>query len=330
MTPLQETRTFDTIRSLTNDLVSQKISDTITAQIPLINLLDKVGNKELESGGYQYRMNVLVELNQAQAYSGTTVLDADIQDGVTTAIFNRKQLTVPIVLTGTQMLQNSGNDPTAIVDFVAAQMEIAELAMKNAIGGTSLGIMSAWGESDVGITGLRNMLTDSTTTGTCGGLSRATYTSWQHQSDTVTTGFNTDGLVSMNNLWLACMRGEELPGVVVFTRTGFANLIRSLQGTINYNQPSPNTAFGDIGFDHINYMGATCLFDAGVTSQRAYFLNLKYLKLLVHKDRDMAIRDFVTPENQDGLIGRLYWAGNLVTNNLARQGLLQGLPDTWA
>ena len=44
----------------------------------------------------------------------------------------------------------------------------------------------------------------------------------------------------------------------------------------------------------------------------------------------MAIRDFVTPPNQDGLVGRLYWAGNLVTNNLARQGLLQGLPDTWA
>ena len=273
MTPLQQTTTFDTLKTLTNDLVSKKISDTVTQQIPLINLLDRVGNKEYESGGYQYRLPVLTELNKAQAYTGNTILDNDFQDGVTNAIFVRKQLTVPIVLSGTQMLQNSGNDPTAIVDFVEAQMQIAELAMQDALAGSSQGVMSDKGESDLEVTGLRNMLTDSTTTGTCGGLSRATYSTWQHQSDTVTTGFNTDGLVSMNNLWLLCNRGEETPSIVIMTRAGFANFMRSLQATITYNQPSPNTAFGEIGFDHLNYMGATVLFDNGVTSQRAYFLN---------------------------------------------------------
>lgn len=52
------------------------------------------------------------------------------------------------------------------------------------------------------------------------------------------------------------------------------------------------------------------------------------MKLLVHRDRDMSIRDFITPTNEDSIVGRLYWAGNLVSNNLARQGILQGSLDT--
>ena len=59
-------------------------------------------------------------------------------------------------------------------------------------------------------------------------------------------------------------------------------------------------------------------------------LNLKYLKFLVHGERDMSIREWITPADQDGLVARIYWAGNLVCSNLSRQGLIQGLPDTWA
>jgi hypothetical protein len=244
------------------------------------------------------------------------------------AIFNRKQLQVPIVISGTKMLQNSGGDPTAVVDYISSAIEIAEQGMKNDMAGSVRGIMSANGESDLGITGLANICADSTTTGSVGGLSRATYTAWRHVSDTVTTGFNTDGIVSMNNIWFNTMRGEEFPSVVFMTIAGYALLTRWMQALIQFQQPA--TAYGEVGFPHINYNGAIIMPDANVPANRAFLLNLKYLKFLVHKDRDMVIRDFITPGNQDALVGRLYWAGNLVCNCLRSQGLLQGLIETWA
>ena len=330
MAQLSSTLTLDTINSLTHPLISQKISDNITGKIPLFYFLNKIGHKEYENGGIEYRFPILQELATAQAYTGTTVLTSLERDLLTSAVLYRKHFSLDITLSGTKLLKNSGDDPTAVVNYIAAQIEIAEEGMKNTLAGSSLGICSDEADSDLGITGFRTMLSDSTTTGTYASLARATYTAWRHQSDSVSTNFSTDGLTSMTALLLAVVRGDESPTIIVMTANGYANLIRAMQGTLNYNNPSPNTAFGDIGFQHVNFFGAPVIFDDGVPTNRGYFLNLKYIKLLVHQKRDMAIRDFITPHDQDSITGRLYWAGNLVCNNLARQGILQGVIETYS
>jgi len=332
MANLATTVQWDTIRSLTHPKVAQKISDNITKQIPLIYFLNKIGHKEYENGGYNYMFPVLKEFPNVQGYTGLTVLDSQEADPVTSAIFERKQLTVPIMLSGTKLLQNSGNDPTAIVSYIAAQIEIAEEAMKDAMAGTAKGIMSALNESDMtGITGLQTMLGTNAstllTTGTVGGLDRAVYSFWRQQSYSVGTGFSTNGLIGMRTLYVNTFRGDEAPSVVVMNLASYINLDTALTGSITYNTPSPKTQFGDIGFEHLMFRGAVVLPDVYVPANTAYFLNLKYLKLIVHQERDMAIRDFIAPENQDGLLGRIYWAGNLVCSNLARQGILYGVID---
>ena len=134
--------------------------------------------------------------------------------------------------------------------------------------------------------------------------------------------------MSMRTVLLACSRGDESPTVGILTRTGYGLLLKAFTGTIQYNGPSPTTRFGDIGFEHVNFFGTPILFDDGVPSARGFMLNLKYMKLLVHRDRDMSIRDFIAPVNEDSIVDRIYWAGNLVCYNLARQGILQGSLDT--
>lgn len=319
---------LNTINSLSLPLISKKIADSITGRIPLFYFLNKIGHKEYENGGIEYRLPIFKELATAQAYTGNTTLTNSEKDLVITAIYQRKQITLDVTLTGTKLLINSGTDPTAVINYIAAQIEMAEESMKASLAGTTIGVLSSQGDSDLGITGVKTFLTDSTTTGTVGTLSRATYDFWRHNSDSVTTGFGTDGLMSMRLLLLACSRGDESSTVGIMTRTGYGLLLKALIGTITYNMPSPATKFGDIGFEHVNFFGTPILFDDGVTSARAYFLNLKYMKLLVHRDRDMSIRDFITPTNEDSIVGRIYWAGNLVCNNLARQGLLQGNVDS--
>ena len=320
---------LNTINSLTLPLISKKIADNITGKIPLFYFLNKIGHKEYEGGGTEYRLPVFKELATAQAYTGTTTLTNQEKDLVSSAVYQRKQISLDITLSGTKLLANSGNDPTAVVNYIAAQIEMAEESMKSSLAGTSIGVMSSQSDSGLGITGLKTFITDSTSTGTVGGLSRATYSWWNHNSESVTTGFSTDGLNHMTVLLLKCNRGEESPTVIVMTETGYGLLLAKLTASFSFNVPTtPATKFGDIGFEHINFYGTPVIFDAGMTSSRAFFLNLKYLKLLVHRDRDMAIRDFITPSNEDSITDRLYWAGNLVCNNLARQGICQGNLDT--
>ena len=165
---------LNAINSLTLPLISKKIADNITGRIPVWYFLNKIGHKEYESGGIEYRLPVLYSLATAQAYTGNTTLTNSEKDPVITAIYQRKQISLDITLSGTKLLQNQGNDPTAVVNYIAAQIEIAEEAMKNTLASDGIGVMSDEADADLGITGLRTFLTDSTTTGIVGTLSRAT------------------------------------------------------------------------------------------------------------------------------------------------------------
>jgi hypothetical protein len=329
MAYLSTTVNWDTIGSITNPLISKKVADNITTQIPLLYLLDKMGNKEYESGGTQYNLPVFKELQNAQAYTALTTLSYADTDPVTSAIYNRKQLTVPVTLTGTKLLQNSGNDDTAIVSYMEVIIEAAQESMKSAMDGSTYGIFSSNGESDLGITGLQNIVSSTPTTGTTGSLSRVSYTWWRNQTADIATNFQTSGLAAFRELFVECIRGNEVPTVCIVTQSMWINLHRSLTSTIQYNLPTPNTQSGDLGFQHIYFQGVPVMFGSNVPANTGYMLNLKYLKFLVHKDRDMVFRDFITPTDQDALVGRLYWAGNLVASNLSRQGVFTGSGDTY-
>ena len=332
MAYLSQTLNLDTIGAITNSKIAEKIADNVSVKIPLLYFLNKMGHKEYEQGGFDYRLPVFKEFSTAQAYTGNSVLDSAEADPVTATVFGRKQISVPIVATGTKLLQNGGNHPEAIVPYLMTIIESAEESIKDALAGTTIGIQSTQGDSDLGITGLGTALQTDQTVGTYGLLSRATYSFWRATTDTVATGFNTDGLSGMRRVLFTTARGDEVSTVISMSVLGFTNLVRALTGTIQYNQNSGNTAptTGDVDFQTVNFHGATVFPDSYQPSNTAYFLNLKYLKLMVHGDRDMTIREFVSPYNQDSMTARILWAGNLVCNNLARQGRLGGLIETWA
>ncbi len=331
MAYLSQTLALDTIGAITNSKIAEKIADNISVKIPLFYFLNKMGHKEYENGGFDYRLPVFKEFATAQAYTGNTVLDSAESDPVTAAVSTRKQISVPIVATGTKLLQNGGSNPEAIVPYLMTIIEAAEESMKDALAGTTLGLQSANADADLGITGLRTALQADQTTGTYELLARATYAFWRAQTDTVATSFATDGLAGFRRLLFACARGDEVSTVISVTTATYVNLITALTGTIAYNQLNgvpPATATGDVDFQTINFHGATVFPDTYQAANTAFFLNLKYMKLMVHGDRDMAIREFVSPYNQDSMTARIMWAGNLVCNNLARQGRLGGVMDT--
>lgn len=314
-----------TINSLTHPKVSQKIADNITAKIPLLNFINRMGHKEYEYGGTEYRINLFKEMQTGMAYTGATVFPDTVEaDPVTQARYGRKALTWAITVTGTNLMINSGSDDTAIVNYLESLIETAQESAKNDLAGRTLGIMSQNADADLGVTGLQTYLTLTNTVGTVGTLSRATYSFWRQQVGTAVAAFATNGISSMRSLFITCTRGDEIPTVVVMTDSGFANLLIQLTGTVNYDYKGKNPTIGDIDFPSVSFHGATVLADGYCPANRIYMLNLKYFKMIVHGERDMTIREFISPTNQDLLVARMFWAGNLVCSNLSRQGVISG------
>ena len=307
MSYLSTTVAWDTIRSITHPKVAQKIADNITGKIPLLYFLNRMGNKEMENGGVNYMLPVFKELASAQFYTGLTSLSSNEADPFTTAIFERKQVTVPVVASGTKMLQNSGNNPEAIINYMAAIVEAAEESMKSALAGSANGIFSTNTESDVGITGLQNIVSDTPTTTVSGGLDPATYSFWRNYQGACATNFSTSGRSSFDTAFYSCVRGDESPTIVVTTQAAYINLNTVLTGTISFNQNNvaPKVNYGDLAFEHIYWHGVPVMFDSYCPANHAYFLNLKYLKFMVHGERDLSFRDWITPGDQDALVARM-------------------------
>ncbi len=115
-----------------------------------------------------------------------------------------------------------GAEPELLELFIQA----AEISMRDAIGGSTVGVYSDGDETTLGeITGLQNiLLSTSTTTGTVGNLSRATLAIWRHQSQNVSSAFDTNGLNAMTTLYRQCSRYDETPDIVTVTGSTWDNL----------------------------------------------------------------------------------------------------------
>lgn len=215
------------------------------------------------------------------------------------------------------------------IDLVEMFLQSAEISMRNSIGGATEGIFSDAAETNLrAITGLQNMLTSSTTTGTVGGLSRATLTTWRHQSGNVASSFDTNGLNIMRTLYRQCSRFDETPDTIVLTGSTMDNFERELTTSFTVNFPligvgAGNQGMIDAGFGNIRYKGALMFADDGVLANYGYFLNVaKYYRLFVREGRDAEIGDFVKSQTRDDLVTYVLWAGNAVMTNLGRNGVL--------
>jgi len=76
---------------------------------------------------------------------------------------------------------------------------------------------------------------------------------------------------------------------------------------------------------NLTFKGVPVIFDRSCTSGYIYFLNSKYLNLVVHSDADFSTGPFITPENQDVSTAMILFQGNLTTNNRRKLAVITGV-----
>ncbi len=319
-----------------NDLIattiesrSGELADNITLHMPLFMRLKKRGNVTPITGGSK----ILEELEYAENgtvkwYSGYETLDVAPQEIFTAAEYDIRQLAGTVTTSGRELLQNDGNKE-AIINLVEKKYN----NLKSSLANTMARSVHSDGTGNGGkqIMGLQAFISTNPTSGTVGGINRASWSFWRNQKFSGTS--DGGGAVStanirsyMRQLALRLVRGDDFPDLITADLNYYNLYAESLTP---YQRVTGNDSFGS-GFKALKFyeVGHECdvIFagaNTGMPSNTMYFQNTKYLRLRPHSRRNMTkIGDNRQPINQDAEIQIVGWAGNMTCSNMMLQGVL--------
>lgn len=301
---------------------SRQIADNVTENNAILKWLEKRGNIKTFSGGHKiYEELSFAENGNAGWYSGYDTLPTAASDVISSAEFAIKQAAVPVVMSGLEMLQNASKEK--MIDLMESRLAVAEATMANLI---SAGLYSAGtGSGGKEITGLDAAVPVDPTTGTYGGINRATWTFWRSKVEDPGTAYTSSNInTGMNKLWRQLVRGSDRPNLILMDGATWEIYLASLQSLQRFS----GTDSATYGFPTIKFMDADVVLDGGIggnaATSTAYFLNTKYLKYRPHAQRNMVPlspnKRYAT--NQDAEVQILAWAGNLTCSGSQFQGRL--------
>ena len=313
---------FDNVLSTTLENRTGKLADNMTKNNALLSRLKERGNIRRLDGG----SSIINELEYGESdsywYSGYDTLTFNGPQLFTAASYDWKLLASPVGASGEEILKNSGRE--RMIDLVRAKIDNAEKTLQNQM---SAALYSdGTGSQGKQLTGLKVLVADDPTTGTVGGINRATSGNefWRNQTKTATAALTTDTIkAAMQAMYLAASRGTDRPDLIVAPDDMYSLYENSLVDQMRFS----NNKLGDAGFMNLKYKGADVIYDGGqggyCPAKHMYFLNTKYLKLCAHKDREFKmIGAERVAVNQDAVYHLIGWAGNLTMSNAALQGVL--------
>lgn len=297
-----------------------EVADNVSDHNALFRRLKSKGNIKTIDGGYEIvRPLDYAENATYQRYSGADMLNIAASDVLSAAKYDWVQAALHVVAHGREIRQNSGRNQ--IIDLAKARLKNA---MRTAANNMSIDLYSS-GALTNQMGGLAHQIT-SDGTGTVGGIVAGTYTWWKNQFFECTAtpaASNIQGF--MNSLWLQCVRGTDMPDLLVASQDMYNYYWTSLQALQRFTDDTAQTA--RVGFPALKYVTADIIFDVNsnfsTTAKKIYYLNTDYLELIVHSAANWTQMDEKMSVNQDAEIIPLLWMGNLVCSNRSLQGLLK-------
>ena len=319
------------------------LADNVTNNNAVLRKLKERGNVRPFGGG-----NVILEeimyidsssIN-ANSYSGYEVINIAQNSPISAAQFSITQYAAAVTMSGLEMLQNSSKEQ--IIDLMDGRISVAEAQLANRIDYDLY--QNGTGNGGKNLTGLASAVADTPTSGTYGGIDRASWTFWQNQYYRgVTDGGAAVSAANiqayMTTLGLRCVRGSDMPDLWVGSANYYGFYVNSLQA-IQRITSSDGGATAGAGFPSLKFFGggmaADVVFGGGVNgavntagtaggepTSHMYALNTKYIFFRPHRDRNFVpIGGERQSVNQDAVVKLIGWAGNLTSSGPQFCGVL--------
>lgn len=319
---------------------SKKLADNVVRNNGLLERLSSRGKARPFSGGRSIVEEIEYGMNGTYTrYSGYQALNISPSDTMTAAEFPIRQAAVAVSISGLEELQNAGSERQ--IDLLEKRISNAEKTMMN---GMALDVYSD-GTAAAQITGLQALVSTAPTSGTVGGINRATWVFWRNIKYSALTDGGAAATAAniqtyMNRVIVQLVRGNEGPDMIVADNNYYRLFLESMQAIQRITSPTS----AKLGFSSLEYTASgrsiTVILDGGfqgfstdsanygiaaggAPDNSMYFLNTDYIYYRPHSSRNMVP---LAPDrfsmNQDAMVKLIGWAGNMTISNARLQGVL--------
>lgn len=312
---------------------SRQNADNVSKNSPLLYKMNARGNVKTFSGGRIITQELTYNDSNTQNagwYSGYDEIDITPNSPLTYAQFDIKQASAAVSINGLEELQNAGKEQ--MIDLLEARIEVAEAQLRDTV---AAGMFAdGTGNSGKEIVGLAAAVSTTPTSGTYGGINRATWTFWRNVAfSSATDGGAAASLANiqtyMNRVAVQTVRGADRPDMIAADNNYYRLYLESL--TAIQRISSQGDEMAGAGFTSLKYFGAGFNSDVflcggiggSIPTNRMYFLNTKFLFLRPHADRNFrALGGDRQSVNQDAKTRLIGWAGNMTCSGAQFQAVL--------
>lgn len=261
---------------------------------------------EYEDGGYNITNPLTVGRNpNVTSYSYYDQLPVQQTNEFETVEYRWARVAGTAIISDQEEDENKGE--AVIFKLMKAKVDVLEESIKEKF---SEYLYAAGGGTDP--LGLAALIPDDPTTGTLGGLNRATETQWR------TSAYDFDGGLDPTNIEEAfddvlmdlTLKGDK-PDVILTGRNIFRNYRAAVRDKIvlNLSDTANGKRMMDLGFGGLSHQNIPMLYDEDCPVNKAYFINSKYLRLHMLKGVNMKVKSLASPWDTDAQGSRVVWQG---------------------
>jgi len=341
--------TFDEVGALVQDYYMPPIRDQYFLGNVLYWELRRRGRVKKYAGGRAIvqPLSFSPEGKGGQWWSGVDKLNTQVVSPITSAVYFRKNFSLPVVLTRDE--EDSVNGPTALTSLLSAKMEIARPSAVEAVQKS----LYSDGTDPKMLTGLEYALksgssgTQTAPSMTYGGISASTSnnTWWNAQYDNAANGtyatgsggtFASDGpgFGPIGKMYsrIARLSGKR-PNLLLSNWGLYSDYEFALNNQVRYTQPQQRNDLAEAGFLNLMYKKAAWVVDEmaphdSSNKEILYYLFTDAMWLVIHQDRDMSWDNWREPTDQKVRVGYIDWSGELVITERRAFGKISNVDAT--
>jgi hypothetical protein len=297
---------LDTVLSTTLERSRKKLIMASIKSNTLMAWAFATNRVEYEDGGHNITNPLLTGRNPnigSYEYYGTVPVGQTDEFAKVTYTWSRVAGTV--IISDQEQDENKGE--AAVTKILDGKMKVLEESMKEKF---SEYLYGAGAGTDP--LGLAALIPNDPSTGTLGGINRATEPQWR------TSSYDFDGGVTAGNieevfddiLLDLTVKGEK-PDIILVGRNIYRLYRQAVRDKvmIPLNDTKNGGRMVDLGFAGLSHQNIPLVYDEDCNVNQAYFINANHLKLHILKHVNMKKKELTAPWNVDAVGKRVVWQG---------------------
>lgn len=341
----------------------KQLVDNIGAMNALLYEIINGDAYETADGGTYFDEPLMYGLAPSGWYDGYDTLSTATTDGITSAIYEWRQMATPISYNMKEVIQNAKK----ILDLVKSRITQAEMGIQEGwaqafmwgnypILGTAASLITPRQDpvtNALAVEPLPKLVSYQTTTLTVGNIAESTNTWWRCKSAASAATTYTTYLYELENMYNLCALGTGgPPNLILLDQVSYQLFIHAYFSVFKASPDALDQHYPFVGKKFLNakivmddkvpdvFTGAAGTQSGGtvdpttMTFGSAFFLNTKFFKIRYQQDRNFEMlkdengKTFVKPINGDSRIGHVAWMGQCTVNNRRKQGVLGKIART--